>query len=114
MQVEATRPSIQELALEGELDIFQAAFVEEQIRRRTSLPGDLLILSFEDVRYVSSAIVNVLVSYRSRLGERLLIVVPAGGTVRRVLRVLRLEERLDVHATLEGARARARRVLERV
>jgi len=112
MQLEVTRPAIQELALEGELDIFQAATVEDQIRRRTSLPGDVLILSFQDVRYVSSAIVNVLVSYRNQLGERLQIVVPADGTVRRILRVLRLEERLDVHSTLESARARARRVLE--
>jgi anti-anti-sigma factor len=104
----STRDGVRLVELAGEHDVTTVA------RVRAAIQGDdyreNVVLSLERVSFIDSAIVGtVFTSHRALVesGHRLVVHCPTTTAICQLLRLTRLDEVVDVVATLEGAVARA-------
>lgn len=87
------------LKLRGELDISSGMRLEEALRRvEASAPPALIVLDLEELDFMDSTGLRLLVSAdsRARESDRRVVLVNVGDMVRRLLHVTRLDERLDI------------------
>jgi anti-anti-sigma factor len=88
--------------LEGEYDIANCDALEEVIA--AALQGEnAVILDFTGAVYIDSSVLTVVARMKKRAGERLRIVVPPGGQIRRVFDVTGLRTGLSVKDSIEAA-----------
>lgn len=86
----------------GEIDIFSAPELEAAIARSVRI-GRLLVVDFLECRYIDSTVVSILVRAHKALGERLRVIAPETGTVRRVLSLTAVDRVLRVDTDLIAA-----------
>jgi anti-anti-sigma factor len=88
------------VTLRGELDISSAPRLEEDLRRIEAEGPPLLILDLAKLDFMDSTGLRLLIAADSRAREagRRLVVGQGNEMVQRVLRLTRLDERLDIVA----------------
>lgn len=94
------------VAPSGDVDLTNAADLRTALLAPVSNDSAGVILDLTRTRYLDSAGMRVLFSVARRLEERrrrLVIVAPQGGSVTRLLSIVDIESRADVHETLEAA-----------
>jgi anti-anti-sigma factor len=75
----------------GEIDISQVPVIRERLYSALDNQGIGLLVDLSEATYIDSAVVNLLFELADRLGThqlRLLVVVPEGGLVDRVLAIV--------------------------
>jgi anti-anti-sigma factor len=86
----------------GEVDIFSAPDLESAISGSVRI-GRLLVLNLLECRYIDSTVIALLMRAQKALGDRLRVVTPETGTVRRVLTLTEVDRVLRVTPTLAEA-----------
>lgn len=86
----------------GDVDIFSAPELESAIARAVRI-GRILIVDLLECRYIDSTAVSVLVRAHRALGDRLRVVAPQTGTVRRVLTLTEIGRIIRVESDLVSA-----------
>lgn len=86
------------VALSGELDISTAQRLEDDLRRVEAERPDLLVLDLQGLSFMDSTGLRLLIMADSRAREagRRLAIVKGNEMVQRVMRLTRLDERLDL------------------
>ena len=86
------------VALTGELDIASAPKLEEEVRRLESQGRTLIVLDLRGLEFMDSSGLRALVAADSRARERgaRLVIVRGDERIQRVLRITRLDERLEI------------------
>ena len=86
------------LLLTGELDISTAQRLEDDLRRVEAEKPDLIVLDLEKLAFLDSTGLRLLITADARAREdgRKLAIVRSNPMVQRVLRLTRLDERLNV------------------
>ena len=86
------------VALAGELDISNAAGLEEHLLRAESEGPALLVIDLSRLEFMDSTGLRLLISadQRARAAGRRLVLVRGNDMVQRVLRITRLDERLEI------------------
>jgi anti-anti-sigma factor len=100
------RDSVGIARLNGDVDITQASVLREQLLGAVRNDDLALVVDLTDARYVDSVGVSLLFELAERLAERqlrLAVVVPDGGLVTRVLRIVNLKSVAPVHTTVNDA-----------
>ena len=89
-------PDAVRVSLEGELDLSNVLYVEEEIRKAEKRKP-ALVLDLRRLRFLDSTGLRVIVSahQRARKQGRRLRIVPGGEAVTRLFRLSGLERRLD-------------------
>jgi anti-sigma B factor antagonist len=89
-------PDAVRVSLEGELDLSNVLYVEEQIRKVEKRKPSL-VLDLRRLKFLDSTGLRVIVSahQRARHQGRRLKIVPGGEAVKRLFRLSGLEHRLD-------------------
>jgi anti-anti-sigma factor len=88
--------------LSGEHDLSTAAELREAVSSALgSQPR--IVFDLSTARYIDSTILTMLVNQKQLLADRMRVVAPAGGLVRRVLEVSGLIEFLGTEPTLSSA-----------
>jgi anti-anti-sigma factor len=84
--------------LRGELDISTATALEDHLRRHEATDPPLLVLDLQQLEFMDSTGLRLLISAdtRARDAGRRLAIVKGNDMVQRVLRLTRLDERLDI------------------
>jgi anti-anti-sigma factor len=84
------------VSLEGELDLSNVLYVEEEIRKAEKRKP-AIVLDLRQLRFLDSTGLRVIVSahQRARNQGRRLRIVPGGEAVRRLFRLSGLERRLE-------------------
>jgi len=92
------RDSEVHLALRGELDISTAQRLEDDLRRVEAEKPQLIVLDLKDLSFMDSTGLRLLITADARAREdgRRLAIVRANVMIRRVLRLTRLDERLEI------------------
>ena len=92
--------------LTGELDLYNAHIVREQLFAAAARVPERLIVDLSDVSFIDSTGLGVLIEARGRLANRraLLLVAP-GLETRRALEISGLDRHFGVHASLDDALA---------
>ena len=90
--------------LSGELDLYNAHLVREELLAAAARAPDRLIVDLADVTFIDSTGLGVLIEARGRLANRraLLLVAPNVDT-RRALEISGLDRHFGVHASLDEA-----------
>jgi anti-sigma B factor antagonist len=85
------------VALTGELDISTAQRLEDDLRRVESEDPPLIVLNLQGLSFMDSTGLRLLIMADSRAREdgRRLAIVKGNEMVQRVMRLTRLDERLD-------------------
>ena len=88
------------LALAGELDIGSAARVEEELARIERDAPATVVIDLRALTFMDSTGLRIIVGAdaRAREHERRLVLVQGPDAVRRLLRMTRLDERLEIVA----------------
>ena len=110
------RDSVGVVSLRGEVDIVQAHDLRERLVTAIRNEDLGLVVDLTDATYIDSVGVSLLFELAERLAERqlrLAVVVPEGGLVTRVLRIVNLKSVAEVHATVNDAVAAIQRRLRR-
>jgi anti-anti-sigma factor len=92
--------------LSGEVDLSNAAEVGEQLTAAVPNSALGLVLDLTATDYLDSSGVHLVFELAERLGRRqqqLRIVVPAGAPIRRVLRIVELDESVPVVGSVDEA-----------
>ncbi len=92
--------------LDGELDVLYSSDLREQLTAAVRNQDLGLVLDLSGVRYVDSAVINVMFELAERLSTRqlrLALVVPAGGLVERVLGIVHVEAVADIYRDADEA-----------
>ncbi|HYV15993.1 MAG TPA: STAS domain-containing protein [Conexibacter sp.] len=86
------------LALAGELDIASAAHVEQELMRIEGDAPTTIVLDLRELTFMDSTGLRIIVGAdaRAREHERRLVLVQGPDAVRRLLRMTRLDERLEI------------------
>ena len=86
------------VALEGELDISNAATLEEHVMRVEAEAPALLAMDLSRLDFMDSTGLRLLISadQRARAAGRRFVLVRGNDMVQRVLRLTRLDERLEI------------------
>jgi anti-sigma B factor antagonist len=86
------------VALTGELDIASAPKLEEEVRRLESQGRTLIVLDLRGLEFMDSSGLRALLAADSRARERgaRLVIVRGDERIQRVLRITRLDERLEI------------------
>ena len=92
--------------LAGEVDMTNSGYVGEELTR--SVPNDAaqLVVDLSGTRYIDSAGIELLFDLSRRLARRrqaLLLVLPDGSPLRRVLSLTEIETAAPVHESLDSA-----------
>jgi anti-anti-sigma factor len=100
------RDSVGVVSLRGEVDIVQAHELRERLVRAIRNEDLGLVVDLTDATYIDSVGVSLLFELAERLTERqlrLAVVVPDGGLVTRVLRIVNLKSVAGIHDTVDDA-----------
>lgn len=100
----------------GELDLANIARFRATIREAGMLARGAVIVSFIETTYCDSLTVHALLAFRSHADGQdaaLMLVLPSGGTPRRVLDIVGVTRRLPVFRTVAEAVAAASETMER-
>ena len=92
--------------LRGEVDMTNASFVREELTSSVPNDADALVIDLTDTRYLDSAAIEVLFELSRRLGRRrqeLLLVVPPGSPLRRMLTLTDVGAVAPMHESLAEA-----------
>jgi anti-sigma B factor antagonist/stage II sporulation protein AA (anti-sigma F factor antagonist) len=92
--------------LSGEIDLSNAADVRDQLSAGVPNTALGLVIDLTATTYLDSSGVHLVFDLAERLTRRqqvLRVVVPAGAPIRRVLRVVELDETVPVLATVDEA-----------
>jgi anti-sigma B factor antagonist len=86
------------VALVGELDISTAARLEDELARQEAERPSLIVLDLQRLTFMDSTGLRLLISADTRAREegRSLAIVPGNEMVQRVMRLTRLDERLNI------------------
>jgi anti-sigma B factor antagonist len=92
------RRSAVHVALTGELDISTAQVLEDDLRRVEAEKPELIVIDLKELTFLDSTGLRLLITADSRAREdgRRLAIVRGNEMIRRVLRLTRLDERLNV------------------
>jgi anti-sigma B factor antagonist len=97
------------VSLAGELDLYNAEEVRSALLEACAGEPDLLVVDLEQVRFIDSTALGVLIEARSRLAERSGFRLAAPGLeTRRALEVSGLDRHFLVHDTVAEALEAAR------
>jgi anti-anti-sigma factor len=86
--------------LTGELDISTAQRLEDDLRRVEAERPELVVLDLQQLTFMDSTGLRLLITadIRARQEGRRLVIVQGNEMVQRVMRLTRLDERLDIVA----------------
>jgi anti-anti-sigma factor len=93
--------------LTGEIDLSNAAAVEDAIASATPNHATAIILDFTDLLYIDSAGIGLIYRLREKLqirGQDLKLVIPSGSPAADALRMAGVAPHLQITATLQEAR----------
>jgi anti-anti-sigma factor len=97
---------VQVVRLEGEVDISNAAALEEQISEAVPNDASGLVLDLSDTQYLDSAGIRMLFELAQRLEGRrqsLVLAVPADSLIRHSLIVTEVEQAMGLEDSLDEA-----------
>jgi anti-anti-sigma factor len=97
--------------LSGEVDLSNVSEVSEQLGESVPNTALGLVLDLAATEYLDSSGVHLVFELAERLSRRqqqLRVAVPAGAPIRRVLRIVELDETVPVLATVDEAVAQIR------
>ena len=100
------RDSVGIVSLRGEVDIVQAHELRERLVSAIRNEDLGLVVDLTSATYIDSVGVSLLFELAERLSERqlrLAVVVPEGGLVTRVIRIVNLRSVAAVHESLNNA-----------
>jgi anti-anti-sigma factor len=100
------RDAVGVVSLRGEVDIVQAHDLRGRLVRAIRNVDIGLVVDLTDATYIDSVGVSLLFELAERLEERqlrLAVVVPDGGLITRVLRIVNLKSVAAVHPTVDEA-----------
>jgi anti-anti-sigma factor len=86
------------VTLTGELDISTAQRLEDDLRRVEAERPELIVLDLQQLTFMDSTGLRLLITadIRARQEGRRLVIVRGNEMVQRVMRLTRLDERLDI------------------
>jgi anti-anti-sigma factor len=86
------------VTLTGELDISTAQRLEDDLRRAEAERPELVVLDLRPLTFMDSTGLRLLITadIRARQEDRRLVIVQGNEMVQRVMRLTRLDERLDI------------------
>ena len=102
------RDSVGVARLSGDVDIVQASTLRKQLLGAVRNDDLALVVDLTDARYIDSVGVSLLFELAERLAGRQLrfaVVMPSGGLVERVLKIVNLDSVAEVHNDLGDALA---------
>ncbi len=102
------RDSVGVARLSGDVDIVQASTLRKQLLGAVRNDDLALVVDLTDARYIDSVGVSLLFELAERLAGRQLrfaVVMPSGGLVERVLKIVDLDSVAEVHDDLGEALA---------
>lgn len=105
------RDSVGVARLKGDVDIVQASALRKQLLAAVRNDDLALVVDLSDARYIDSVGVSLLFELAERLAGRQLrfaVVMPTGGLVERVLKIVNLDSVAEVHGDLDEALAAVR------
>ena len=105
------RDSVGVARLSGDVDIVQASTLRKQLLGAVRNDDLALVVDLTDARYIDSVGVSLLFELAERLTGRQLrfaVVMPSGGLVERVLKIVNLDSVAEVHDDLSEALAAVR------
>ena len=96
------------IALNGELDIATAPRLEEEVRRLETEGRKLIVIDLRGLEFMDSSGLRALLAADTRARERgaRLVIIRGDDRIQRVLRITRLDERLEI-VDDDGAQAGA-------
>jgi anti-anti-sigma factor len=99
------RPDGVLVALAGELDLASAAKLEDELKHIEALRPELIVLDLQALSFMDSSGLRALLAADSRAREdgRRLVLVRGDERVQRVLRITRLDERLEIVDSVDAA-----------
>jgi len=90
--------------LRGELDVHNAGLVRQALVDAAARGGPRLVIDLEEVSFVDSTVLGVLVEARSHVADRRAFLLAAAGIeVRRALEVTGLDRHFELHGTVDSA-----------
>jgi anti-anti-sigma factor len=101
--------------LEGEIDASNVAEIGDRLRSLLTNRSVSLVVDLSDTTYVDSAGINLLFALGEEMRgrqQRLVLVVPEGSPIARMISITGLDRTLGVHPTAPEALAHARDVLD--
>jgi anti-sigma B factor antagonist len=97
------------VSLAGELDLYNAEEVRSALLDTCAAEPDVLVVDLEEVRFIDSTALGVLIEARSRMADRSGFRLAAPGLeTRRALEISGLDRHFLVHDTVAEALAAAR------
>ena len=84
------------VVLRGELDMSNAADVDQRVRTHLPLGGGRVTVHLDDVTYLDSSGLRLLADLAQEPSVELVVVAPVGGTARQAIAASRLDQHLDV------------------
>jgi len=90
------------ISLSGEVDLSNSAAVEDRIRASIVPPAERVALDLSKVAFMDSSGLRIVLTLADRLRERrreLILIVPPGGLVRRVLAISGADAVVPIVAT---------------
>ena len=104
-----------QVELAGELDLATAPKLEDELRRVEERAPGLIVIDLQGLEFMDSSGLRALLAAdaRAREGGRRLVLVRGDERVQRVLRITRLDERLEIVADAETAARAAAQLLVR-
>jgi anti-sigma B factor antagonist len=92
--------------LGGELDVYNAGLVREALVDAARRTDERVVIDLEEVGFVDSTLLGVLVESRTHLANRRAFLLAAPGlAVRRALEVSGLDRHFEVHESVDSALA---------
>ena len=92
--------------LRGELDVYNAGLVREALVNAAERGGSRLVVDLQEVTFVDSTVLGVLVEARTHVPDRRSFLLAAAGLeVSRALEVSGLDRHFEVHETVDSALA---------
>ena len=90
--------------LRGELDVYNAGLLREALLESAGRGGSRLVVDLQEVTFVDSTVLGVLVEARTHVPDRRAFLLAAAGfEVRRALEVSGLDRHFEVHETVDSA-----------
>jgi anti-anti-sigma factor len=102
----ADRGSVPVAHIEGELDVSSAPALRDRLYDSVANQDLGLVVDLTEATYIDSVGVSLLFELAEKLGERQLkiaVVVPQGGLVERVLRIVDVGSVAEVHREVDDA-----------
>jgi anti-sigma B factor antagonist len=92
------------VSLAGELDLYNAEEVRSALLDACSAEPEVLVVDLEQVRFIDSTALGVLIEARSKLSNgRMFLLAAPGLETRRALKISGLDRHFSVHDTVPAA-----------